>query len=200
MITREFNAIKLYTLYVLTAMLNFWVILFNLGFSAGLANYFPVFALLGTILLFIIASPMLVYKMCMGIIIGFASFFFIFPYSILFTISLFQDWRFSWSLLLVTIPSILVLGCIYITVKYLFTKGYFASIKPINRTAKILLSVIPLLLFILYIIRYGRYWNLSNLFNLHSATVQLTHTLYIKPCEYPDVGIHEFRAEGQVFF
>jgi hypothetical protein len=166
---RKFNAIKLYTLYAFTAMLNFWVILLNMGFSAGLTNYFPVFALLGTILLFIIASPMLVYKMRMGLIIGLATLLFIFPYNILFVISLFQDWSFSLNLLLVTIPSILVLGCIYITVKYLFTKGYFVSIKSINETTKILLYVMPILLFIIYIIRYGRYWNLSNLFSHHTT-------------------------------
>jgi hypothetical protein len=169
MITREVNSIKLYTLYVLTAILNFWVILLYMGLSAGLVNYFPVFALFGTILLFVVSSAMLVYKIRIGLVIGLVTLFFIFPYSILFVISLFHDWQFSWILVLIAIPSLLVLVCIYITLKYLFSKRYSIFIKPIDRTTRILLSVMPLLLFILYIICYGRNWNLSGLLNLHTS-------------------------------
>ncbi len=170
MSTRAFNAIKPYTLYVFTAMLNFWMIVFYLGFSAGLTNYFPVIALAGAIILFMIASPMLFYKIRLGLLIGLIALLFIFPYSMLFSISLFQDSQFSWDLLIGIIPSMFVLGCIYITVKYFFVRDYFASVKPINRGTKILLSALPPLLFLAYIVGYGRYWNLSNLFKLHGTS------------------------------
>jgi hypothetical protein len=140
-----------------------------MGFSAGLVNYFSVFCLFGAIMLLNIASPILVYRMRMGLISGLVALLFILPYSIIFAISLFQDWSFGWSLFMIEIPSILFLICLYVTVKYLFIKGHLAYIKPISRTTKLILSLSPLILTALYIAQYGRYWALSNLLHLNKS-------------------------------
>ena len=166
MISTEFTFTKTYILYFLSALLNSWMILFYLGFSSGLTNYLPLIALFGGVLLFIIALPILVYNIRIGIIVGLISLFLILPYSILSSFYLFLDWKFSWGLLFFTIPLLIILLSLYISIKYLLNKDSVQALNPISSTTKIILALLPILLFILYVIKYGRYWNLENLFNI----------------------------------
>lgn len=149
---------RLYILYISTALLTFWMILFLYGVSAGFANYVPVVALLGSVLLFVLAAPILLYNTRIGLIIGLASCLLIIPYSIGFTKSIFDDGVFNWGVLIAILPTVLILFSVFFTAKSLFVKG--AVIKtPSGSTVKILLASIPVALFLLYLVFYGKYWS-----------------------------------------
>jgi hypothetical protein len=77
---------KFYILYLTGSLLTSLLVVFYLGISAGFANYLPILALLGCILLFTIASPLIILSKKLGLIIGLISTILILPYSLIFYI------------------------------------------------------------------------------------------------------------------
>jgi len=146
---------RVYLSYVFTGLVTFWVVLFLFGVSAGFAHYAPIIALIGSVLLFAVASPILVLQKRLGLIIGIVSCLLILPFDIGFTISLFDDGVFNWGTLLGFVPIVLIGLSLFFTMKDF--KGNRQSFT--NLKIKILLFSIPILLLILYIIFYGRYWS-----------------------------------------
>lgn|GEM_PF-1804137 len=143
-----------YFLYILTGLVTFWVVMFLFGVSAGFANYTPIMAIIGSALLFTVASPTLVINKRIGLIIGAISSLLILPFDIGFTISIFDDGAINWGTFLAFAPIILVSLSLFYTVK-----DFKSSAILLNQTVKILLFCIPILFFILYIVFYGKYWN-----------------------------------------
>lgn len=150
---------KLYIVYILTAIFNFYVIMLYYGVSTGFANYGPVSALLGALVLFAISAPIILYKIRMGLILGLIGCLLILPFSVMFLKGIFEDEIFNWGLLLITLPLILTFISIYFTVKSLLNKNGLLPDIQANKLVKLLLFVTPILLIILYLIFYGRYWN-----------------------------------------
>ncbi|RFM36444.1 hypothetical protein [Chitinophaga silvisoli] len=151
--------IKLYIGYILAAVFNFYVIMLYYGVSTGFANYAPVAALLGALVLFSGAAPIILYKTRVGLIVGIIGCLLILPFSIMFLKSIFEDEIFNWRLLLITLPSILVFTSIYFTTKSLFNKNGLLPDIQANKLIKLLLFFTPILLLILYLIFYGQYWH-----------------------------------------
>lgn len=143
-----------YFLYILTGLVTFWMVLFLFGVSAGFANYTPIMAIIGSVLLFTVASPTLLINKRLGLILAVISFLLILPFVIGFTISIFDDGVINWGTFLAFVPIILISFSLFYTIKD-FKKGSIL----LNQTVKILLFCIPILLFIIYVIVYGKYWN-----------------------------------------
>lgn len=151
---------RIYTFYIISALGTAWLIAFNLGFSAGFTNYVPIAALLGCILLLIIAVPLIIYFQKLGLIIGLIACLLMLPYSLMLLSELFGALRgrWKWGILLIVIPSATVLFSTGFTVKALITTKNMSDIAP-NSVSKILLVCIPIALFILYLFLYGKYWS-----------------------------------------
>jgi hypothetical protein len=147
--------IKLYLLYLLTAFINFSVIVISLDESTGLANYTPILTLAGSVILFSIAAPVMIYKKRVGLFVGLAACLFLLPFSIMLLKGIFMDNGFNWGLLFISTPLILVSLSIYLTIKKISDKTSSSEITFI----KISLSAIPVLLFAYYIIDSGEYWS-----------------------------------------
>lgn len=149
---------RLYIFYTLTALLTSWMILFLYGVSAGFANYVPIAALLGSVVLFVLAAPIFVYRQRVGLIIGLAGCLLIVPYNISFAKSVFDDGVLNWGVLIAMLPTLLILFSLFFTAKGLMLKNAVVKM-PSGLTSKILLAGIPIALFLLYIIFYGKYWS-----------------------------------------
>jgi hypothetical protein len=149
---------RLYIFYTLTALLTSWMILFLYGVSAGSANYAPIAALLGSVVLFVLAAPIFVYRQRVGLIVGLAGCLLIVPYNIGFAKSVFDDGVFDWGVLVAILPTLLILFSLFFTAKGLMLKNAVVKM-PSGLTSKILLAGIPIALFLLYIIFYGKYWS-----------------------------------------
>ena len=147
---------RVYLLYILTGLITFWIILILLGVSAGFADYIPVVALVGSVLLFTVASPILVLKKRLGLVIGIVSCLLILPFDITFTISLFQDTTFSWGTLFGFVPILLSFLSLFYSIRGFRIEGRMLFK---NQKIRLLLFWIPILLFILYFAVYGRYWS-----------------------------------------
>lgn len=152
---------KIYISYLSTALLNFWLIAFYLGFSAGFANYIPIVALLGAILIFIVALPTLIYSPRIGIIIGLGACVMLLAYCISTFLGVIEDGVFNWGVLIL-IPFILTLISIYLSFNTLLGKREMPNI-PKDKVIKAILSIMPILLFALYLVFYGKYWNIHEL-------------------------------------
>ncbi len=153
---------RLYLLYLLTAVTTSWIVLFLLGVSAGFANHFPVLALLGSVVMFTIAAPIVVYNMRLGLILGLISYLLILPYILLFTKGVLDDGFLHAVTALAILPLLLVLFGIYYNVMLLRTKIVESPSILTNRIVKLLLSSVPVGLFLLYLILYGQYWSWEN--------------------------------------
>jgi hypothetical protein len=149
---------RLYIFYTLTALLTSWMILFLYGVSAGFANYAPIAALLGSVVLFVLAAPIFVYRQRVGLIVGLAGCLLIVPYNIGFAKSVFDDGVLNWGVLIAMLPTLLILFSLFFTAKGLMLKNAVVKM-PSGLTSKILLAGIPIALFLLYIIFYGKYWS-----------------------------------------
>jgi len=66
-------------------------VLFYLGVSAGFANYIPVAALLGSVLLFVVAVPLVVYYQKAGSLIGLIGCVLMLPYNFMYISHLFGE-------------------------------------------------------------------------------------------------------------
>ncbi|HET8572413.1 MAG TPA: hypothetical protein VFL76_00955 [Edaphocola sp.] len=145
---------RTYICYIITGLITFWVVLFLFGVSAGFANYMPIMALIGSVLLFAAASPLLIIKKKLGLIIGIISCLLILPFDIGFTVSLFDDGVFNWGTLLALLPIISIIASSFYTIK-----EFRRPKRALSQKVRILLFCTPILLFILYIIFYGQYWS-----------------------------------------
>jgi hypothetical protein len=128
------------------------------GVSAGFANYFPIIALIGSVFLFVIASPILVYNARLGLIVGLISCLLILPYNVIYVKGVFEDGVFNWGVLLAILPTVLVLISIYLTTKPIILKHTVMAGIPSNKAIKLFLSGTPIFLFVLYLIFYGKNW------------------------------------------
>lgn len=154
---------KIYITYILAALCTAWVVLFYLGFSAGFANYIPIAALLGAVVLLVIATPLIIYFQRPGLLVGLIGCMLMLPYSLIFIWHLFSENRgmWNWTMVLIIIPSVLVLLNTYFTVKSLFVNKGMVSPVAVNSVSKVLLAAVPVLIFLLYLAFYGRYWSLD---------------------------------------
>jgi hypothetical protein len=152
--------IKIYIINLLAALCTAWIVLFSLGFSAGFANYLPIAALLGSVLLLVIAAPLIIYFPRLGLLIGLIGCILMLPYSLTFIGHLVSENRgtWKWIFVLVMLPSGFVLLNTYFTVKALVVKKESLPTVAINKINKILFAAFPIIIFILYIFFYGRYW------------------------------------------
>lgn len=152
---------KIYILYVIAALCTAWIVAFYLGFSAGFANYVPIAALLGSVLLFVIAVPLIVYYQRPGLFTGLIGCFLMLPYSLMFVGHLFKGYSGKWkfSIILIMIPSILVLINAYLTVNSLFIRKSEMSPIATHNVSKLILAGIPVLLFVIYLVLYGSSWS-----------------------------------------
>jgi len=152
---------KIYLLFIITALCTAWLIVFYLGVSSGFSNYVPIIALLGSVALFVIAAPLIVYLQRAGLYVGLLSCLLMLPYSLMFILHLFRDYNgtWHWGLILILLPSMLVLLNVLFTVNALFVKKKMLRPVSINNTNKLLFSFFPVLLFAIYLVLYGRYWD-----------------------------------------
>jgi len=149
---------KFYFLYIATSLLTAWVILVLLGVSAGFANFIPVIALIGSLLLFAIATPVMLYYNRLGVILGLIFLLMIIPYSVGFAKSGLEDRVFNWGVVLTFLPLFLAILAVYLSVKYIFFQPSISLSLPTSFIAKLLLSAIPIATTLLYFIFYGKEW------------------------------------------
>ncbi|MDQ1087573.1 hypothetical protein [Siphonobacter sp. SORGH_AS_1065] len=150
---------KIYISYFSTAFFNFWLIAFYLGFSAGFASYIPILALLGAILLFIVAIPILIYNSRSGVIAGLLACLMLLAYGMSTFLGVIEDGVFNWGILILT-PFVLTLISIYLSLNVLVGKKQVPNI-PKDKIIRLILSSVPTALFILYLIFYGEFWNIN---------------------------------------
>lgn len=150
---------KIYISYFSTAFFNFWLIAFYLGFSAGFASYIPILALLGAVILFVIATPILIYNSRIGTIIGLVACIMLLAYGVSTFLGVIEDGVFNWDILILT-PFILTLTSIYLSINILIGKRQISNILK-DKIMKVILSSIPIMLFVLYLIFYGKFWNIN---------------------------------------
>lgn len=152
---------KAYFLYFFTAIFNIYVVLFYFGMSAGFSNYLPIFSLFGGIILFVIAIPFTVYKLKIGLSVAVIALTMMLPYGLSFIFHLFTDYSggYSWALLIIMLPSILLLLSFILTVKYLVRKK--DRLTKFGKKLKLVLAAIPLMIFIAYILLYGKEWSME---------------------------------------
>ncbi len=149
---------RIYLIYISSALCTFWIVTFYLGFLSGFVNYFPVASLFGSVLLFTLAAPLVVYKNRVGMILGLVGNFLILPFNLVFSYAIIEDGIFNWITLFGILLLILVLTGFLLTIKEILKKD--ANINTFKgRNTKLLLSSIPITLFILYLLFYGDYWN-----------------------------------------
>lgn len=144
---------RTYLLYFFTGLLTFYITLFLFGISAGFANITPVLAIIGSVLIFSLATPFLIIKRKIGIMLGLISCGLIFPFILGFTFSLFEDGALNIGTLFGFLPIILLLLAIYNSFKTLKLEQ-----SNINISLKYVLIIIPVGITILYVIFYGKYW------------------------------------------
>ena len=137
------------------------MITFLYGISAGFSNYFPIIALFGCILLFVVAVPIIVYKFRLGLVFALIACILMLPANLVFAKGILDDGIFNLSMILISLPVLLVLFNIYITIRSIIVKSNEIKKATFNQLTKLLLAGIPIGLFILYIIVYGQYWSLE---------------------------------------
>jgi hypothetical protein len=154
---------RIYIIYLLTSVLNFFLIMLYWGASAGFANYTPIVSLFGSLILFTVATPIIVYNTRIGLMLGGIGCLLILVYELPVILINIQkviiEHRFQWEALLISIPSLLALMSTYITAKAFLSKSSFWVGMPRNRVVKALLVSIPVSLFVLYLLIYGKYWS-----------------------------------------
>ncbi|RCR65965.1 hypothetical protein [Larkinella punicea] len=150
---------KIYISYFSTAFFNFWLISFYLGFSAGFASYIPIVALLGVVILFVIAIPILIYYFRIGIIIGLIACIILSVHGVSIFWGIIEEGSFNWGLFILS-PFFLTLTSIYFSLNALYGTKKISNL-PKDKNIKLILSSIPIILFTLYLIFYGKFWNIN---------------------------------------
>lgn len=143
---------RLYILYVLAALLNYFPIVVFWGMP-----YAPV-AFVGSVLLLIVAAPLILFNKKYGMFTGLIGCILMLFYSIRVIAGILIEDRIDWAVLLIIIPALIVLISTYLTIKYLFKRVTLSGI-PSNATIKTILAIAPIALFVLYLIFYGQYWS-----------------------------------------
>ncbi len=149
---------KFYILYIITALLTFWIILVLFGVSAGFANPVPVIALVGSLLLFTISSPLLIYNSRIGLFLGLAFLLMMLPFTLGFVILGIEDGVFNWGIIFSFLPALLVMLGLYLTTRQIIFQKDFIVNLPMSSITKIILAIIPIGLTLVYFIFYGRAW------------------------------------------
>lgn len=150
---------KIYITNLLTALSAFWMILFLYGVSAGFASFIPIIALLSSVVLFTVATPIFIYNIRIGLVISLVCCLLILPYSVMFIMGVIDDGVFNFGVLLVLLPILLIYLCLYFILKSLLGKNSVIKGLPVNKVSKVILAAIPILLFIIYIACTGKYWS-----------------------------------------
>ena len=140
------------------------MIIFLHGISAGYSTYVPIIGLLGSLILFIVATPILVYYPKIGLYIGLFSCLLILPFTAVVVKGTFDDYKFNLGLLLL-VPSLLLLISLYFTIKYLTNKDLILRGLPESSALKVILSGIPILIFVIYMFETWEFWSWE-IFNL----------------------------------
>jgi len=148
---------RFYINYIVLSLLVFFIIMLYYGVSAGFDNYIPILALIGSFVLFVIATPILVYQYRLGVIIGSVGCMFIIPYSFFLLKEALDDGGFNRVVILAALPLLLLFFNLFGGIKLLLSKINDSKIRG-RRSYKIFLSAFPLLLFVLYVAFYGKYW------------------------------------------
>lgn len=150
---------KVYLVYLLVGVIIAFLAVFYLGSSTSFANYLPIGALLGAVLLFGLAAPIAIYYPRLSLYIGLISTLLILPYISMFTIQFLLDYKgmFHWSVIIILSPFIIVLISLCLTVRLLMVKelGEISS----NKYLSVLLASIPIMMFLFYVILYGDQWS-----------------------------------------
>lgn len=147
---------RYYILYIITSLLAAWMILMLIGFSAGLVNLTPVVALTGAVLLFSIASPILLYNNRIGLILGLIFLIAMLPYFIGFSVSVLDDGSFNWGVVLSLLPVTLILLALFLSARQLFFRKGIILSMPTNSLIRAVLAAIPVGLILLYFLFYGK--------------------------------------------
>jgi hypothetical protein len=150
---------RIYIGYLLAGLSTFYLVMLYYGVSAGFASYVPILALVGAMVLFVVAAPLLVYHPKSGLCVGAVGCLLLLPYSLGFIAGIWEDAviNFSWPLLLAGLPASLVLLSSYWTGKTFFRSAYPLPVFPAAPTLKFLLCVLPILLGGSYIISIWPY-------------------------------------------
>lgn len=152
------SVMKIYILYIITSLLTAWVILVLFGVSAGFANFIPIAGLLGSLLLFVVATPLLLYNSRTGLILGIVFLIAMLPYVLGFAKSGLEDGFFNWGIIISLLPALITLVALYLSVKQIFFQPAINLSLPINTTVKFVLAATPVGITLLYFIFYGKEW------------------------------------------
>lgn len=129
-----------------------------LGFSAGFANALPIVALISALLLFALATPVLLYKSLLGLILGLIFLLAILPYTFGLAWYVLNDGVYNWGALVAVLPALLIILSIYTSARCLyFQRGVLTSL-PKNMIIKTIMAILPIGLTMLYFILYGKAW------------------------------------------
>lgn len=150
---------RVYIAYILTAVLNYYPIVAFWGMSLAPVSFF------GSVILFTVAAPILIYNVRLGLIIGLIGCLLIFPYMFMIGKGIFEDDIFNSGILIAILPTVLILLSTYLTVKILLAKSTVVSGIPLNTIVRLLLSLIPIVLFAIYSISTWHYWS-SEIFRI----------------------------------
>lgn len=151
--------------YIICALCTAWVVSFGLGFSLGFASYIPIMALFGSVFLFAVAAPLLIYKTRLGVILGFIGCLFIIPFNFLFISGFFEDRVFSWVMILALLMLFSPLYGLFMALRLIAKKE--SDIVGFNSTSlRFILAFTPIVLLNLYLVFYGKYWSWS-MFNIY---------------------------------
>lgn len=149
---------KIYITYIITSLFTAWVILVLLGVSAGFANPIPLIALLGALLLFAVAAPMLVYNSRIGLSLGLVFLIAMLPYTIGFAKSGIEDGVFNWGVVLSFFPALLTILALYLSTRQIFFQSGAELSLSENTAIRFILIALPVGLTLLYFLFYGKYW------------------------------------------
>jgi len=152
---------KIFITYLLTAIISYWMVMFFFGVSAGFANYSPILSVLGSVLLFSVVSPVLVFNSRLGLYGGIIASLLMLPQGFMFVLGALDDNVFNWGVILVSLPFLLIVFNLFFTLNKVVKKDYSLKGIPVNNSFKMILSGIPIMLFIVYLISIWEYLSLG---------------------------------------
>jgi hypothetical protein len=144
-----------YILYLLTAITTYYLVMFIWGVSAGFSNYMPIIAVMGSIIMFVVAAPVLVINYRAGLILGLCCCLMMLPFNVIYFLSFFKENRSGYNLFsfLMLLPAIFNLLAIYTSVVTFSKKTTIAFSKSV----RLALIIVPILLFIIYLVSVWKY-------------------------------------------
>lgn len=148
---------KEFVAFSFTALVSYWMVMFFFGVSAGFASYFPILSIFGSILLFTVVNPILVFSSRIGLIGALISCLLILPQSLMFVMGAIDDGLFNWGVLIAFLPFLLVCLSLFFSVKRILKKKHSLKGLPSNLNFKIILAAIPVVLFLVYVISVWDY-------------------------------------------